>query len=104
MKVFSHIGIPTSVAREGESYLEEAKVHVTDYASSENKIEWLRFESESPMPVELQTTAHVAYLVDDLEEALVGQKILIEPFSPMEGVKVAFILDDGVPVEYMQEQ
>ncbi len=104
MKEFSHIGIPTTVKREGETYLEDAKVYVTDYTASENKIEWLRFENGSPMPEALQTTAHVAYSVDDLDEALMGQEILIEPFSPMEGVRVAFIIEDGVPVEFMQEK
>jgi hypothetical protein len=89
--------------REGETYLEDAKLYVTDFNTSENKIEWLRFESGSPMPEQLQSSAHVAYMVDDLDKALEGQEILLEPFEPMEGLKVAFILDDGAPVEFMQE-
>ncbi len=103
MKQFSHIGIPSKVVREGEIHLEEAMLHVTDFAVSENKIEWLRFEDGSPMPEALQTVAHVAYMVDDLGKALEGQEVLIEPFSPMEGLQVAFILEDGAPVEFMQE-
>jgi hypothetical protein len=103
MKTFSHIGIPSSMLREGETYLEDAKLYVTDFNTSENKIEWLRFESGSPMPEQLQSSAHVAYMVDDLDKALEGQEILLEPFEPMEGLKVAFILDDGAPVEFMQE-
>ncbi|MCK4565081.1 MAG: hypothetical protein KAU94_10460 [Verrucomicrobia bacterium] len=103
MKQFSHIGIPSNVVREGETHLEEAKLYVTDFAASENKIEWLRFEDGSPMPEQLQTVAHVAFMVDDLDQALEGQEILLEPFEPMEGLKVAFILEDGAPVEFMQE-
>jgi len=103
MKQFSHIGIPSAVVRENETYIEGAKLHVTDFAASENKIEWLRFEDGSPMPVQLQNVAHVAFMVDDLDRALEGQEILLEPFEPMEGLKVAFILDDGAPVEFMQE-
>ena len=103
MKEFSHIGIPSSVVREGEIHLEDAKLYVTDFAASENKIEWLRFEDGSPMPEQLQTVAHVAYMVDDMGKALEGQEVLIEPFSPMEGLQVAFILEDGAPVEFMQE-
>lgn len=38
MKEFSHIGIPTSVARYGETYLEGAKLYVTDFNASPNKI------------------------------------------------------------------
>jgi hypothetical protein len=103
MKDFSHVGIPTSVVQANEIYLEGAKVYVTDFNVSENKIEWLRFEDDSPLPEQLKTIAHVAYEVDDLDQALAGKEILIEPFEPMEGLKVAFILDEGAPVEFMQK-
>ena len=103
MKEFSHIGIPTIVKQDNETHLEDAGVFVTDFAESPNKIEWLRFEESSPMPEALKTVAHVAFMVDDLDAALAGQEILIEPFEPMEGLKVAFILENGVPVEFMQE-
>ncbi|MCP5536544.1 MAG: hypothetical protein H7A51_09975 [Akkermansiaceae bacterium] len=103
MKEFSHIGIPTTVVREGEIYLGEAKLYVTDFNESANKLEWLRFEEGSPMPEVLKTTAHVAYMVDDLNAAMATGETLIEPFSPMEGLMVGFILDDGAPVEFMQQ-
>ena len=103
MKEFNHIGIPSSVVREEEIYLEGAKLYVTDFKKSENRIEWLRFEEDSPMPEQLKTIAHVAFMVEDLDQALAGQEILIEPFEPMEGLKVAFVLEDGAPVEFMQE-
>jgi hypothetical protein len=44
----------------------------------------------------------VAFEVDDLERALVGQEILIQPNSPSKGVVVAFVLCDGAPVEFLQ--
>jgi hypothetical protein len=103
MREFSHIGIPTSVTRSDEIYLEGAKLFVTDFAKCENKIEWLRFEDDSPMPEQLKTVAHIAFKVEDLGKAMEGQEVLIEPFEPMEGLKVAFIMADGAPVELMQE-
>jgi hypothetical protein len=45
---------------------------------------------------------HVAFEVQDLQQALAGQKILIEPNSPSEGILVAFIECDGAPVEFLQ--
>jgi len=99
---FHHVGIPTQTKRDGETYLEAGKVYVTDAESSPYSIEWLRFEPDSPMPEPLKTTAHVAFAVDDLAAALEGKDVLIEPFAPMEGLKVAFILHDGAPVEFMQ--
>lgn len=103
MQEFSHIGIPTTFKREGEIYLEDAKLYVTDFNENPYNIEWLRFEEDSPMPEILKTTAHVAFMVDDLEKAMEGKQILLEPFSPMEGLRVSFILDDGAPVEFMQQ-
>lgn len=49
----------------------------------------------------MKTTAHVAYAVEDLDAALEGQPVLMEPFEPMAGVRVAFILEDEAPVELM---
>jgi len=78
MKEFSHIGIPTSVVRDGENYMEDAKLYVTDFNDSPNKIEWLRFEDGSPMPEALQTTAHVAFMVERrLSSKILHSKIKI---------------------------
>ncbi len=103
MQTFNHIGIPTTFNRDGEIYLEDAKLYVTDFNDSEYNIEWLRFEEGSPMPEILKTTAHVAYMVDDLAKAMQGKQTLLEPFEPMEGLRVAFILEDGAPIEFMQK-
>jgi hypothetical protein len=101
-KKFSHIGIPTQVKRREEIFNADIGLYVTDFAKSDNQIEWLRFLDDSPMPEELKNTAHVAYEVDDLEKALQGQKILIEPFNVGESLKIAFIMEEDVPVELMQ--
>jgi hypothetical protein len=44
----------------------------------------------------------IAFAVDDLDEALKGREILIAPTEPAVGVRVAFILDDGAPVELLE--
>jgi hypothetical protein len=102
MREFHHIGIPTQTKRPNETYLEGAKLYVTSVDADPMKIEWLRFEPGSLMPNELKTQTHLAYKVDNLEAELKGQQVLIEPFSPMPGVTVAFVLHEGVPVEFMQ--
>ncbi len=102
MREFHHIGIPTDTQRDGEAYLEAAKLHVTDADACPYKIEWLRFEPGSPLPEALKTTPHVAFMVDDLAKELEGRHVLVEPFEPMDGLRVAFILHDGAPVEFMQ--
>ena len=99
---FHHVGIPTTQPQSNEIYLEDAKLYVTDATKSEHKIEWLRFEADSPMYYLLKETAHVAYTVDDLDAALTGKKVIVEPFVPMDGLRVAFIQDGEAPIEYMQ--
>jgi hypothetical protein len=77
-------------------------MHVSGYETSPYRIEWMRFEEDCPLPGLVQTVPHVAFEVDDLEAALEGKQILIEPNSPSPGVLVAFVVDDGAPVELMQ--
>jgi hypothetical protein len=46
--------------------------------------------------------AHVAFEVDNLEEALAGKKVIIPPNSPSPSVLVAFIEEAGAPIELLQ--
>jgi len=99
---FHHLGVPTEKQQEGEEYLEGGKVFYTDPEASEYRIEWLRFEPDSPMPEELRTRTHLAFLVDDLAAAIEGKNVLIEPFEVFEGLTIAFIMEDTQPVELMK--
>ncbi|TSA27178.1 MAG: hypothetical protein D4R68_06050 [Ignavibacteriales bacterium] len=99
---YHHLGIPTKEKRAGETYLEEFKVYVSGYDTSPYKIEWMRFEEGAPTPELVKTVPHVAFEVDDLNEAIKGKEILVEPNSPSPGVMVAFIVDNGAPVEFLQ--
>ena len=99
---YNHIGIPTCEVRENEQYLEELDLHCTDHESNPFGIQWMRYGKRCALPNKVKTMPHVAFEVDDLEEALKGQKVIIEPNSPSEGVTVAFIEVDGAPVELMQ--
>jgi hypothetical protein len=102
MRTLHHIGIPTEKPQENETHLAEAGLFITDAAASPNRIEWLRFEPQSPMPELLKTMPHIAYEVDDLQAELAGAEVLLEPFSPLEGITVAFIIEEGAPIELMQ--
>jgi len=99
---YHHLGIPTDVPREGERYLEEFKMYVAGYEASPYGIEWMRFEPDCPLPQLVRTVPHVAFEVDSLAKAIAGKEVLIEPNSPSEGVLVAFIVDNGAPIELLQ--
>jgi hypothetical protein len=99
---YSHIGIPTRIPREGETYLEEFDTFCTDHESNPYGIQWMRYGPRCRFPELVKTTAHIGFEVDDLEKALEGQEVIIRPNSPSPGVIVAFIVVDGAPVELLQ--
>ena len=99
---YHHLGIPTSESRPGERYLPEFGMHVSGYETSPFRIEWMRFDEDSSVPELVQQLPHVAFEVDDLEAALEGREVLIAPNCPSPGIRVAFVVDDGAPVELMQ--
>jgi len=101
-KNFHHIGIPTRKKHEGEIYLESIKLYITDASKTEHGIEWIRPERGCTLPPLLQTTAHAAFTVDNLDAALKGRQVIVEPFEPLPGIRVAFVVEDGAPVEYLQ--
>jgi hypothetical protein len=77
-------------------------VHVSGFRGNPFGIEWMRFEADSSLPELVQTVPHVAFQVEDLEVALKGHEVLIPPNSPSEGVRVAFVVHSGVPVEFLE--
>jgi len=99
---YHHLGIPNNTKREGEYYLEKFKMFVLNYDTNPYGIEWLRFEEGCPLPDLVQKVPHLAFEVDDLDKAIEGKKILIAPNFPSEGVRVAFIEHDGLPVEFLE--
>lgn len=102
MLEYHHIGIPTQIKRENETYLKDYKVHVSGFATSPYGVEWMRFEPDSPLPELVKTVPHVAFRVDDLDIALKGKEVLIEPNTPSKGLRVAFIIHNGAPIEFME--
>jgi hypothetical protein len=99
---YHHLGIPTRDHHDGEHYMAEHKVYVSGYETSPYRIEWMRFEEGSPVPELVRTVPHVAFEVEDLNDVLRGKQILIPPNSPSKGVTVAFVVDNGAPVEFLE--
>jgi len=99
---YHHLGIPHSSPRAGERHLHDLGVHVCGFETSPYGIEWMRFDSQCNVPEIVKTVPHLAFVVDNLDAALEGKQILIAPNSPSRGVRVAFILDDGAPIELLE--
>jgi hypothetical protein len=99
---YHHVGIPTTQARRGEVYLKDHKVYYCGYEQSEYGVEWMRYENDCTLPEIVKTIPHVAFEVEDVYEAIKGKKVIIEPNSPSEGNIVAFIEENGAPIEFIQ--
>ena len=101
---FHHFGVPTSVKRENENYIEGAKVYVTDPEAHPYRVEFLRFDADSPMPPEIMNGPHAAFLVDSLDEALIAQEVILPPFDATYELRCAFIKDGDAVIEVMEKR
>jgi hypothetical protein len=99
---YHHIGIPHTQPRAQEHHVAHLGVHVSGFETSPYGIEWIRFDPHCRVSEIIRIVPRIAFAVDDLDEALKGREILITPTEPSAGVRVAFILDDGAPIELLQ--
>ena len=77
-------------------------MYVSGYGKNPYGIEWMRYEDDAPYPTLVKMVPHVAFEVDDLAEAIRGKNVIIDPNSPSPGVLVAFIEENGAPIEFLQ--
>jgi hypothetical protein len=99
---YHHLGIPTDIPRPGEVYIEKYRMYVSGFRTSPYGVEWMRFDPESPIPELVQKVPHLAFVVDNLETALVGKDVLTAPDSPSDELMVAMIIHNCAPIELMQ--
>jgi len=102
MREFHHVGLPTDEKQPGEVYVEETKVWVTNPEKHPYRAEYLRYEPDSPVTGPLRELPHMAFKTDDVQREIAGKQVILAPFEAMEGLTVAFILQDGAVFEYMQ--
>ncbi len=87
----------------GEVYLPVYKCYHCGYEDSEFGIEWMRYEESCPLPEIVQKLPHVAFQVDDVQEANKGRYVIIPLNNPSPGVLVAFIEENGASIELIQD-
>jgi hypothetical protein len=98
---YHHIGIPTDRFLPESDYVARLKLYASGYLHSAYGIEWMKFDPDCPLPELVKKIPHVAFVVDDLEAAIEGKEILIAPNSLADGITVAFIVENGAPVEFL---
>lgn len=98
---FHHVGIPTTEKRDGERYSETFKMH-TSGGEAPTRIQYHRFEPGCPLHPLIQSKPHVAFKVEDLSKAIEGKNVILDPYEPFTGFKVAMTEENGNPVEYIE--
>lgn len=101
---YHHMGIPTSEKKAEEKFIPQLGMHVSGFPDSPVGVEWMRFEPGSPVNELVRELPHIAFEVPDLDEALSKAefRLLSAPSIPMQGLRVAMIEHNGVPVEIME--
>ncbi len=103
MKQFDHVGLPTEEKQPVERYVKETRVWVTDPLAHPYRIEYLRYEPDTPVTGPVRDQAHVAFRVDSLQEAMGEGEVILGPFQPLDrDMRVVFVLKDGAVFEYME--
>jgi len=101
---YHHLGIPTENKLPEERYLPEYKFYVSGFSTSPFGVEWMRFEKDSPLSKLIKTIPHLAFEVEDLDYELANRNLMFieEPSSPSDGIRVAMIVHNGVPIELIE--
>lgn len=101
---YHHLGVPTDKILTDAIYLPGLKLSVKGFDTSPFGVEWMQFDEDCMIHELIRTVPHLAFVVDDLDYELKtkGFKILSEPSSPMELLRVAMIEHNGAPIELME--
>ena len=99
---FEHIGIVTTEKKPNERFVPATRVWVTDFTRHPYRVEWLRFEPDSPVGGPVREMPHVAYRVDDIETAGARLKVLIPPFDAGPRFAGFYQTADGAVVEFVK--
>lgn len=102
---FDHVGFRSYIQREDEFYYEPNKVWITDSQKHPFNVEWLRYEEDSPVLEPVKSQPHIGYVVDDIDEAMEGMKLLFGPVWIDDHKRIAFCLsEDDVVIEFMENR
>lgn len=99
---FHHIGIPTTQQREGEVYSSTFKMYTSNGEDKNLRVQYHRFEEGSSLHPLIKTMTHVAFKVDSIDEAIIGKPLLLGPYYPFEGFRVAIVEINGMPIEFIE--
>lgn len=102
---FLHLGIPTKEKLNNQTYnyVEKIKLYVTDSNKHPLKLQFVWAEPDSPLPKVVREENHLSIRVENIEEGVkTFDKVVFEPVTINENLKLAFAVKDGVLFELME--
>ena len=99
---FDHIGIITDQSKDDETFVPATRVWITDFQKHPFRVEWIRYEADSPVTGPVREMPHVAYRVDDIQAAGRGMKVLLKPFDAGPRFAGFYQTADGAVVEFVK--
>ncbi len=96
------MGIPTKTPKPNERYSSTFKMYTSDGQDKNFRIQWHRYEEGCPLHPLLQTVPHIAFKVDSIDDAIKDKTILLAPYYPFAGFRVAVVEIDGAPIEFIE--
>lgn len=101
---YMHVGIPVTTRKPNMVYNDVLKFWVnTDVDAYDYKIEYLKFDEETPFPEIMHKNPHVAYKVDDMMPYLAdADQIIFKPYALDEHTRLAFIMKDDTIIELFE--
>jgi hypothetical protein len=98
---YHHMGIPTTVVQPVEKYSSTFRMYTTP-GDNPFRIQWHRYEPGCPLHPLIQQVPHVAFKVANIDDAIAGYPVLLAPYYPFDGFRVAMIEVEGAPVELIE--
>ncbi|ACD30385.1 hypothetical protein [Francisella tularensis] len=98
---YHHIGIPVTEPRPGERYSPSMDMY-TSGGELPGRVQYHRFGSKCSLDKLIQTMPHIAYKVSDLDQTIKDKNILLKPYFPIEGFRIAIIEENGAIIEFIE--
>ncbi|MEW6991619.1 hypothetical protein AADZ91_13135 [Colwelliaceae bacterium 6441] len=105
---YHHIGIQSVDQTQQQKHIAALGMSISDYRNNPYGIAWLRFDTDSNLPEVIKNTSYIAFVVDDLAQAIGDHKVLVQPnelnslTNVSDNTLSAFIEVDDAPIQLIQ--
>ena len=100
-RTYHHFGIHVTEDIPGTEWIDVGDVYLNNPNNHPQKVEWI-LHKPGTFDENTKFEPHIAYTVDDLDAAIEGKEIVIAPHEMGGFCQCAFVLEDGIQVEYLQ--